>query len=144
MTPAEVLAARPGARSEEPRAGNTLKGGSIGLVREDGLDIAGILFTASMYFRDGKLSDVHLSVPKNTQIDDPAHKYDQIVESLTAKYGKPTTAEKDRSSSGPGGNATWLVGDVTIKTFLMTFPTTGVAFINISYSRAAADRSKNL
>ena len=144
MTPEQVRGARSGLIDvSDPRALiRDASGVSPALLREPGVDVGGLRFDATMYFREGRLDQVALSNDKTNPIADPVAAYEGVVEALTSKYGKASSAERS-SSLGYSANHTWLVGDITIKSVVFDFRQ-GQPLINVNYSRRAADRAKNL
>lgn len=140
MSPAEVQAVRPAAVSVDASKVGPIKGDQ-GLLREAPIDVAGMAFAATMYFRDGKLTQVSLNNVDGAPIPDGLDAYNRLVEALVSKYGKPIKSSRS-SDLGTSGSDTWISNDLTITSVIFQFgaqPT-----INVNYSHRAAENAKNL
>jgi hypothetical protein len=134
MTPAEVVAAFPGAEQIEPRAS---RGTAVTKVRLSGVELAGLRFTAKFAFDADRL--VTVDVQADELSDAQFHKArNSLLAALRSKYGP----ELARQSGDVIQEMTWAAqGGTTIK-LITSFISTG--FIDLLYGTSVAQDAAKL
>lgn len=140
MSPAKVKSTVPNAVKPDDKPGE-LAGGSLELLRVNGIDIVGQTFNASFFFKDSKLTQVTLSAVDEMSFTGRIETFESLTEALRVKYGK----ELSRSASTSGlatMDANWQSGKTNISVFMMEMGK-GKSILNINYQvRLAAEAGK--
>lgn len=137
----QVKASLPHASS--PAKPGNLADGAEELLRLEDIKLVNERFTASFYFKGGKLTQVTLSLAKRRPFNQTLLVFNQLTEALRAKYGQEISREIKRGGRGlNAADATWMSGRTNINVL-----TIGVgendAILNINYqTRVAHDADK--
>jgi hypothetical protein len=90
------------------------------LLRVDNLELAGKQFEARFYFPEGQLRAVSLARSSPEEFHLLMVTFDNLSQSLTAKYGKEIDRRIERNEIFESAEATWLSGQTKIRMEAMT------------------------
>ncbi len=141
MTLEEARRAAPNAEAvDNPKA--VLSDGAIQRLNIPKIEIVGRSFDANVFFKDNRLTRVHLVHKRDEETSAGRLTYNELLIALRSKYG-PELSSKGRNDSifGFSGDATWAAGPTTIELIAFINKST---FIQIGYSARLANEAGKL
>lgn len=109
---------------------STLRTGAVGLLAQEGFQLAGRDFKATLFFQGGKLDRVFLNPVENPAGIDARVVARNLRQSLIAKYGPPT-GSLDRTSSG--STTEWAQSGTIVTLTFNQYSDDGEGFIQVNY-----------
>jgi hypothetical protein len=141
MSVDEVRATVP--KAIAPDKPNRLADGAQELLRLTNVEIVGKTFDAQFFFRNGRLSQVTLSLEKGHTFHQATLTLNALSDALRAKYGREISHENDRTAALNRITATWLSGKTNINVLAI-----GVgdfdATLNVNYQMRIAREAEKL
>ena len=106
--------------------------GAEELLRLDDVTLVGKRFSASLFFSDGRLKEVSLSLEEWHDFESAMRVFDSLVEDFRAKYGHEIIRQTMKGTFSNTANATWVSGQTNI-TLFATSVGENDATLNINY-----------
>jgi hypothetical protein len=135
MSPEEVNILIPDAAEPSSQPG-WLQDGANELLRVEHFDLLNEFFTASLYFKERKLSQVTLTLTGEKSFDSALRTFDSVSAALCSKYGQEVS-RRVSNSPFPSAQATWLCGRININVTVLSVATGHLVF-NINYQATLA------
>lgn len=107
-------------RAVPPQPPIKLTSGLEGLLWLRDVEIAGVTFVATFYFKEGRLTSVVLRTQRDQSFLTIRRLYDDLRGALTSKYGAPLTNRIERDVLAASVEGHWISGKTSIKVFAMS------------------------
>lgn len=91
--------------------GSHLYDGSKALLKKQGVTIAGIIFEASYFFKDGKFTQVNLVDPDMNDNEVTHNNFERLSSELRSQFGPELKRNVKNERWGTSGEASWPVGN---------------------------------
>ncbi len=141
MSVDQVLKIHPDATEKIDKPGR-LDNGAVEKLQVKRVEIEGLDFTVSFYFKDDKLTQV-TTASKDVPTDSAVYKYRALSVALKSKYGEEIAKKFDAGKLGTTASSTWSSGRSTINLSLFAFGA-GPASIYIIYNSTLASTADKL
>jgi hypothetical protein len=130
MSVPEVMKAVPGARPSPQ--GSRLVTGAREELRIDNVSLAGRSFVAGLYFSQGQLVQVLLSLPEWGANPQNTAAFNDLVRAFSARYGKNFSRTINAAASGLSANAEWTSSGENV--FISIAPVTrDTSMLNVGF-----------